>query len=224
YPQQPPPGYQQQPPPYGYPQQHGRPGPSAYGGFGQYPAGQPDGPPPPGGPPPRKKNTGLIVGIAIAAVLLVGTGVTLPVVLLNSDDSSQSAASPASAESAESSASADQNATDNPDSGSPGADSGSGPGTDRDPESGSPSFPGPDGGNSQPADDKAAVKQVTRQALNAAADLDFDKMRSLACDPSTIPEPPQKPSQKPDVEIDIGEPTINGDHATIPIKVTASGQ
>src|SRR5699024_8016985 len=39
-----------------------------------------------GTPSQKKKNTGLIVGLAIVAVLLINAGITVPVVLLNRDD------------------------------------------------------------------------------------------------------------------------------------------
>lgn len=80
----------------GFPQQ---PQPDAYGQqpygqqpYGQQPGQQPYGQQPPygyggypGGMPPQKSNKGLIVGLAIAGVLLVGGGVTT-ILLLSGDD------------------------------------------------------------------------------------------------------------------------------------------
>lgn len=88
YPQQgPPSGPQpqpgQQPPSYGQPQPgyapYGQQQPSGYPGGGYPGAGFP-------GAPPKKNKTGLIVGIAIGAVVLLGGGVTLLVVLLSGGD------------------------------------------------------------------------------------------------------------------------------------------
>jgi hypothetical protein len=108
YPPQPPGPYGPQPDPYGQqPQQPGwtggfpqqqpqQPQPGPYGQpygqqqqpYGQQPPGQQ---PPygyggyPGGMPPQKNNKGLIIGLAVAGVLLVGGGVTT-VLLLTGDD------------------------------------------------------------------------------------------------------------------------------------------
>ncbi|MEV6879222.1 hypothetical protein [Amycolatopsis sp. NPDC051128] len=96
-----------QPGPYGGPQQGGYPpqtGPQPQQGHPQYgqqdPWGQQQGfggnDPYGGGgfgdaPPPKKKKTGLIVGIAIGAVVLVGGGVTALVLALNGDDGNTAA-------------------------------------------------------------------------------------------------------------------------------------
>jgi hypothetical protein len=68
---------QQQPGQYGQQQPYGQPQ-QPYGqqpGYGGYP----------GGMPPQKSNKGLIIGLAVAGVLLVGGGVTT-VLLLTGDD------------------------------------------------------------------------------------------------------------------------------------------
>jgi hypothetical protein len=111
YPPQQPGPYGQQPDPYGqqpqqpgwtggFPQQQPQPGP-----YGQQPYGQPQQPygqQPgyggyPGGMPPQKNNKGLIIGLAVAGVLLVGGGVTT-VLLLTGDDKPAENGSGASAD------------------------------------------------------------------------------------------------------------------------------
>ncbi|SCE36342.1 hypothetical protein GA0115261_104761 [Streptomyces sp. OspMP-M43] len=62
------PGSVPQPPPYGYPQQP--PAQPQQGGWGQ--PGIPGGWPPQGPQPPRRKRTGLVVGIAVGAVVVAG--------------------------------------------------------------------------------------------------------------------------------------------------------
>ncbi|MDI5981217.1 hypothetical protein [Amycolatopsis magusensis] len=68
-----------------------------YGGYGQYPPQQPY--PPPGGWPgepnsARQKKTGLIVGVAVGAVILLGAAITLVLVLTGSDEDPPAAQPP----------------------------------------------------------------------------------------------------------------------------------
>ncbi|MFJ6234189.1 hypothetical protein ACIQH0_08840 [Streptomyces griseus] len=63
------PGSVPQPPPYGYPQRP--PAQPQQGGWGQ--PGIPGGWPPQGPQPPRRKRTGLVVGIAVGAVVVAGS-------------------------------------------------------------------------------------------------------------------------------------------------------
>src|SRR5699024_12490168 len=65
---------------------------------------------------------------------------------------------------------------------------------------------------------KTAAKQVIREAVNAIENLDFDNVRSLACHPSRVSAPPEAKNQKPEFELDIGEPNINRDRASVPVK------
>ena len=83
---------------YGQPQtgpqpqagQYGQPqtGPGQTAQFGQNPYGQPG---QPGGGPPRKSKTGLIIGIVIAAVLVLGGGSVAVWQLTKGDDSANNA-------------------------------------------------------------------------------------------------------------------------------------
>jgi len=208
-PQQYPPQQPQQQPSYGYPQPQSHPDPYGqqqpgqfpYGQYGQQPVGQP------GPPPQKKKNTGLIVGLTIVGVLLIGGGITVPVVLLNEYDDNQSTAASSTNDRGDAERdSAEADSDSSADIGFTGADS-----DDEAPE------------DRQPADDKEAVKQVTEGALQAMADFDFDKAKRLACEPDSLefPDEDDELPEKPDVDIDVGEPTIDGDHATVPIEMTA---
>jgi hypothetical protein len=168
-----------QPGPYG-PQQPGFPGGPGLGGQ-------------PGGQPPKKK-TGLIVGLSIAAVLVIGGAVALILVLTGDDKKSvaQGKNDPAGG--------------GQPSVQIPGPGAGSSPGS----EASAP----PQGGAS---DDVTAVKELGEKAVQALNERDAELATEISCSGSV------NEADMEDVpgEFNIaGEPTINGDEATIPVKLT----
>ncbi|SMC61028.1 Rv0361 family membrane protein [Kibdelosporangium aridum] len=83
---------------YGQPQQQGGYGQPQQPGWGQQQPGWGQQPGYPGGMPPQKNKNGLIIGLAIAGVLVVGGGVTAILLLTGGDDSSTPAAQTTSAQ------------------------------------------------------------------------------------------------------------------------------
>lgn len=208
-------GYQQP----GGPQQYGQQ-PDQYGQFGQQPGqfGQPGQPGQPGGPfgqqpggqfggfgeePPKKKKTGLIVGLAIGAVVLLG-GATGLVIWLTGDSKDTKTAAPAS-----SSAPAA-----GPQSGGPSGSSSSSPTSSG---SGSGDYPAASGA-------KPTSGELFQAASEAYNSSDTDGLYSMLCTSLTNG---QKPTEKMPSGIHFeltSSPQENGDQATVKYHVTMASK
>lgn len=175
----------------------GQPGPY---GYGPTHPGQPGFP---GGQPPKRK-TGLIVGLSIAALVVIG-GVVALILVFTSDDEKNAAPGPASSPAG------------TPAVPPPGSAPGPGDGqTDSLPQPG----PGDDSsGNSSPGD-VAEVKQLAEKAVQAINNRDEELAKEIACNGaanmSDLPEGA--------VFSTNGDPAVNGDTATLPMKVTYQGK
>ncbi|WP_041322796.1 hypothetical protein [Saccharomonospora viridis] len=212
------PGQPGQPDPYGgqqpgqwgqQPQQPGLPGsapmPHQFGGPQQgHPGGPQYGQPGFGTPPPKKK-TGLIVGICIAAAVVIGGAVTLILLLTGDDEDSDTVAAPPTT-----TQSAPQSPNElPPNPGMPGAD---GPGQ-------LPSN-APNPGDS--LEDKAAVEALADTFVEALNNRDVVTAKALICldqgpvDFGDIPDDAQFSR--------IGEATVTGDTATVPLRATIPGE
>lgn len=186
--------------PYGQPEQPWRHGPPGYDQYGQqqgYPGG-PDGEPP-------KKKTGLIVGLAIAALLLIGGVVILILVLTGGEEDPQSAItlpsiSPSSAP------------AQVPPSNDPGQS-----------EAPSAEASAPRGPAGTPADVED-VRKVGERAIESIGNRDPDLAREVSCDPGSINDVDFE-SFPEDVVIEMaGDPVVSGDSAQITAAVTHQGK
>lgn len=203
-----------QPGPYGPPGAGGfpppqppQPPPSAVG----FPARQPYGPPPsggygyPGGPPPKTSNTGLIVGVILALVLVAGgavavTGFWQPGFFLSDEKTEQ----------------------DSDKSAVPGGVLGTG---ETQPPAGQTGAP-PPGDADAPlvgGSDVDQVKQVAEQAATAINTRDESLAESITCDPQGKPDFSKMPA---DMKVEVtGEPMMDGStKAKVPFNFTAQGR
>ncbi|WP_162834626.1 hypothetical protein [Amycolatopsis circi] len=199
-------GYQQA----GGPQQYGQQ-PDQFGQYGQQPDrfGQPGGPfgQQPGGQfggfgeePPKKKKTGLIVGIAIGAVVVLG-GATGLVIWLTGDSKDNKTAAPPASSSAPAAG---------PQSSGPSGSSSSSPSS-----SSSGDSPAASGA-------KATSGELFQAASEAYNSSDTDGLYSMLC---TSVTKGQKPTSKMPSGIHFeltGSPQENGDQATVKYHVTMS--
>lgn len=179
-------------PPQQPPQQPG------YGMPQPYPGGYPVGPPgPPPGPPP-KKNTGLIVGIVAAVVLIVGgvlvTGFVAPGFFLSDEkkDDDKQAKKP----------------NGQPDA-PPGQDTPGGESLD---------VPGGSG-----EADVEQVKQVAQQAVESINNRNAELAKSVSCDPAGAGDMSKLPE---DAHAEVtGAPSQVGPEAfKVPVNFSARGQ
>ncbi|MGW7539184.1 hypothetical protein [Amycolatopsis sp. NPDC054798] len=180
----------------GQPGQFGQPG----GQFGQQPGGQFGGF---GEEPPKKKKTGLIVGLAIGAVVVLG-GATGLVIWLNSDSKDDKTAAPPASSSAPAAG---------PQSSGPGGSSSSSPSTSTSSGSGSGDYPAASGAKSTPGE----LFQAASEAYNSS---DTDGLFSMLCTSLTKG---QKPTDKMPSGIHFeltGSPQESGDQATVKYHVT----
>lgn len=169
-----------------------------YGMPQPYPGGYPAGPPgPPPGPPP-KKNTGLIVGIVAAVVLIVGgvliTGFVAPGFFLSDekkDDDDRQAKKPTGQ-------------ADAP----PGQDTPGGESLD---------VPGGSG-----EADAEQVKRVAQQAVESINNRDAELAKSVSCDPAGAGDMSKLPE---DAHAEVtGEPLQVGSTAfKVPVNFSAKG-
>lgn len=179
----------QQPPPGVHP---GGPPPNQFGQFGG-----------PGQEPPKKK-TGLIVGLAIAAVAVIGGVVALIVLLSGDDDTAQDGQS---RQASPTGAPADSSGQ-LPPSGQPGQ-----------PDSSTPGMPPADPGSGGVGDDAAAVQELTDELMAAANNRDNAAFNALLC-PGSGGEATLQNLPDDVVFEQNGEIEINGDNAVIPIKAS----
>lgn len=69
--------------------------------------------------------------------------------------------------------------------------------------------------------DPAEAKSVAEEAANAISSGDVTTIAALSCDPESVPEEGSYPADAK-VEV-VGEPQINGDTATIDLRLTIAG-
>ncbi len=181
-------------------QQFGQPDPygQQQGGYNAYP--QEGG----YGEPPKEKKTGLIVGIAIGAVVLVGGGVTALVIALNSGDDNPTAAPPASSSSAAPTGSASSSA---PKSSTSSTRS----------KSSSPSTSATKGSGPAPLG-KATPQEVAQAVIAAYNTGDGKTVAQSAC--RSVNTKDEVPIGK-DIKMEAtGDMQVSGDTAKQPAKVT----
>jgi hypothetical protein len=220
------------------PQPPGEPGPyGQQGPHGQQPGGYPAGGPDPtqqfqaggtqqfgqpqgylGGPDgePPKKKTGLIVGLAIAAMVLIGGVVTLILVLTGGDvkDPQAGTTLPSTSTSPSSASSAPSQV---PPSSDP---------EQSDPEQSTASsseVSAPDGPAGTPVDVEE-VRELGEQAIEAISNRDPDLAREVSCDPDSISDEDFESFPEGIVIEMAGDPVITGDSAAIPATVTHQGE
>ncbi|WP_409180525.1 hypothetical protein F9C11_28990 [Amycolatopsis sp. VS8301801F10] len=187
----------------GQPGQFGQPGQPG-GQFGQQPGGQFGGF---GEEPPKKKKTGLIVGLAIGAVVVLGGATGLVIWLTGDSKDSKTAAPPAS-----SSAPAA-----GPQSSGPGGSSSSSPSSSSSSGSSSGNYPAAAGA-------KATSGELFQAASEAYNSSDTDGLFSLLCTSLTKG---QKPTEKMPSGIHFeltSSPQENGDQATVKYHVSMTSK
>ncbi|MBK1782935.1 hypothetical protein [Prauserella cavernicola] len=184
---------------FGQPGQFGQFGqPGQFGQFGDQPPGFPGGP---DGEPPKKK-TGLIVGIAIAAIVVIGGVVALILFLTSGDD--------------EDGAEGQNPGTDGGQQSSapqvPGAGESQDPGDSGDSD-GSGDAPGDSG---SAGDDETVVQELADRALESLTTKNAELAKEVSCDPDSID--PAAVDQIPDgTYSQNGDIRVEGDTATIPV-------
>ncbi|MGW4401456.1 hypothetical protein ACWEHA_39680 [Amycolatopsis nivea] len=183
------------------PGQFGQPGQPG-GQFGQQPGGQFGGF---GEEPPKKKKTGLIVGIAVAAVVVLG-GATGLVIWLTGDSKKddKTAAPPASS-----------SAPAGPQSSGPSGSASSSPSTS---SSGSGSGDYPAAAGAKPT--SGELFQAASEAYNSS---DTDGLFSMLCTSLTKGQKPTSEKMPSGIHFELtGSPQESGDQATVKYHVTTS--
>jgi hypothetical protein len=187
-------------------QQFGQPG---YDQFGQ-PQGYPGGP---DGEPPKKK-TGLIVGLAIAAMVLIGGVVTLILVLTGGDGEDPQAGTTLPSTSPRSVSSAPSQVPPSSDSEQSDPEQSTAPSSE---------VSAPDGPAGSPADVEE-VRELGEQAIEAISNRDPDLAREVSCDSDSISDEDFESFPEGIVIEMAGDPVITGDSAAIPAAVTHQGE
>jgi hypothetical protein len=143
------------------------------GGFDAY--GQPQQGGYPGGPPPKKSKTGLVVGIAIAAVLVIGGVVTL--IVVNSGSGKNTASTSNSQTGTPAGGPSPTGAPQASSQGSPPSSSGDSP-----PSTSSDSS----GGTTGSPEDVSALKAIAGKLVSGFGAGDAKAVKALVCDPTQV--------------------------------------